>query len=148
MAHNYLFNEGGREGHYTADAFIVRCFDNRFWKPFKHFVKKLALTDIDTESIAGGAKVFASPEKEGDRDFILRELEKSIKLHLTKKVMLFSHSDCGAYGGLSRFGNNMDDELKFHAEEHKKAIKIIHTRFPDIPVETYFIDQNGIIKTY
>lgn len=147
MQRVYVFSEETPlEDHYTAEIFVVRCFDDRFWKTFKHFLRSQGFEHLDPESPAGGAKVFASPEKESDRDFMLRELEKSIWLHHTKKVWLFTHSDCGAYGGLSRFGGDGDKEFQFHFLEHEKARKIVEDRFPDTPVETFFIDRHGIIK--
>ncbi len=142
----YVFKFETKPDHYGADAFAVRCFDNRFWKTFKRFIKHLQLDHIDTESVAGGAKVFASPEKESDRGFMLRELEKSIKLHHTTRVFLFTHQDCGAYGGSSRFAGNKKEEFAFHEAEHNKARKVIAKKFPDMPVDSYFIDLGGVIK--
>ena len=148
MNHEYIFASPTSLDHYTADAFVVRCFDNRFWSVFHKFIKAQNLNHIDLESVAGGAKIFSSPEQEGDRDFMLRELEKSIKLHHTKKVMLFTHHDCGAYGGFGKFENDKEKELVFHQEEHHKAVLAIHEKFPDMPVEAYFIDGQGIVKTF
>ncbi len=143
----YVFTYGVDTGHYTAAAFAIRCFDNRFWPTFKKFIKHHGFTDIDTESVAGGAKIFASPEKEGDRDFMLRELEKSIRLHHTTLVMLFTHSDCGAYGGLERFNRDMEEEFAFHTAEHAKARAFITEHFPELTVKTYFIDPEGVVQT-
>jgi hypothetical protein len=148
MERVYVFSEDvSLEDHYTAQVFVVRCFDDRFWKVFKHFMRAQGFEHLDPESVAGGAKVFASPEKDGDRDFLLRELEKSIRLHHTKKVWLFTHSDCGAYGGLAEFEGDEEKEFKFHVAEHEKARRVIKNRFSDIPIETFFIDMHGIIKT-
>lgn len=146
MEQKYVFAHDAHDEHYTADVFAVRCFDNRFWKTFKRFVKHLGLGHIDTESVAGGAKVFASPDHEADREFMLRELAKSIKFHHTKRAMLFTHEDCGAYGGSPRF-KNYEEELAFHRAEHEKVRSIIKQKFPEITVETYFIDKEGVIKT-
>lgn len=56
--------------------------------------------------MAGGAKSLASPEHEADREFLLAQVEKSIRLHGTDRVILMLHSDCGAYGGLHKiFGD-------------------------------------------
>lgn len=148
MERVYIFSKDtDLEEHYAAEIFAVRCFDDRFWKAFKHFLRSRGFSHIDPESCAGGAKVLASPEKEGDRDFMLRELEKSIRLHGTKKVWLFTHSDCGAYGGLSKFGGDEEKEFQFYVSEHKKARKIVEDRFPNLSVETFFIDKHGIVKT-
>lgn len=142
----YIFSYPTSLDHYAADAFVVRCFDNRFWRAFHKFIKAQELNHIDLESVAGGGKIFSSPEQEGDCDFMLRELEKSIKLHHTKKVMLFTHHDCGAYGGFVSFGSDAEKEFAFHQVEHRKAIAAIHERFADMLVESYFIDEQGIIK--
>lgn len=147
MEKTYVFFYDTPLEHYVADAFVVRCFDNRFWKLFKKFIKELGLNNIDVESVAGGAKIFSSPEKEEDRNFMMRELEKSIRLHKTRRIMLFTHHDCGAYGGFAQFNNNEEKEFEFNASEHTKAVEFIHLKFPDIPIDTYFIDKSGIVKT-
>ncbi|MDE1970303.1 MAG: hypothetical protein KGI50_01870 [Patescibacteria group bacterium] len=147
MAQDYIFKEESDLEHYDASAFALRCFDNRFWIVFKHLIKgDETLDHIDLESTAGGAKVLASPEVESDREALLREIEKSVRLHHTPKVMLFNHIDCGAYGGSTRFNGNRDEELTFHVEELKRARAIVQERFPNLVVETYFIDEHGIMK--
>lgn len=145
MKNNYLFRFDTPLEHYTAEAFVVRCFDDRFWKAFKNFLRSQGILHIDPESVAGGAKIFASPEKESDRDFMLRELEKSIRLHGTKRVMLFTHHDCGAYGGIARFGAP-EREIAFHQEEHGKAKEAILLRFADLIIENYFVDADGVMR--
>lgn len=142
----YVFLHKAETEHYKADVFVMRCLDNRFWKTFQRFMRKIGVGDIDPESPAGGAKVFASPEKKHDRDFFLREIEKSIRLHHTKRVMLFTHSDCGAYGGLQRFGGDKEKEFAFHVVELKKAKAVVRKCFPKLKVEIYFIDSMGIVK--
>ena len=141
----YVFEHPSSLNHYTAGAFVVRCFDNRFWRVFHTFVKSLGLEHIDLESVAGGAKIFASPEKESDCDFLLRELEKSILLHHVKKVMLFTHHDCGAYGGFAHFENDRDREFAFHQKEHHKAAAAISGQFPGLFIEGYFLDEKGVV---
>ena len=147
MKRKYVFRHPSSLHHYEAAVFALRCFDNRFWKVFKRLMRHLGLGDIDPESVAGGAKILSSPEKAGDRDFILRELAKSIKLHRTKRVMLFTHHDCGAYGGEARFGNDEEKEFAFHCQELAKAKKIVWRKFPKLRVKTYFVDDKGVIDT-
>ena len=107
----------------------------------------MGLIRFDPVTVAGGAKVFASSDTEQDFDFMMRELEKSISLHKTTRCLLFTHHDCGAYGGFKRFNENAEEEFKFHQEEHRNIRNNILTRFPDLTVETFFIDTNGVIKT-
>ncbi len=147
MEKNYVFYHKTDLAHYTADAFTVRCVDDRFWKSFKYFLRSLNVAHIDPKSPAGGAKVFSSPEDPTDRAFMLRELGTSIKLHGVKRVMLFTHHDCGAYGGFKQFKENADEEFAFHVDEHHKAREVIREQFPELIIDTYFIDERGIIHT-
>lgn len=143
----YVSSYSTHLGHYTAQAFIVRCFDDRFRGAFEKFLKHKKIRYADFESVAGGAKIFASPERKSDREFMIRELEKSIKLHKTGRVILFTHVDCGAYGGIARFGGDEVLQDAFHRGEHKKAREVIAMKFPRMPIDTYFIDARGVIKT-
>ncbi|OGN00421.1 MAG: hypothetical protein A3B91_04215 [Candidatus Yanofskybacteria bacterium RIFCSPHIGHO2_02_FULL_41_29] len=143
----YVYKEKSPLEHYRAGAFIVRCLDSRFWRVAKHFIKSLGIKHPDPAFPAGGAKVFASPFDEYETEHYLGQIAKSIKLHHTKKVMLFSHHDCGAYGGFAKFKNDPEKELDFHRAEHIIAEEVIKDKFPNLEVETYFIDEKGIIRT-
>lgn len=146
MEQDYVFKFNSSLHHYTAERFIVRCFDDRFRPAIEAFLAYTRIKHFDPESVAGGVKIFASPEEESDREYMLRELEKSIRLHKTSQIMLFSHHDCGAYGGFEKFDNDHKKELEFHAAEHKKAHKVIWEKFLDFQIESFFIDDKGIIK--
>lgn len=135
-----------KPGHYAAQAFIVRCFDDRFRPAFEKFLKAQKITHADFESVAGGAKIFSSPEHAEDRDFMMRELEKSIKLHHTRQIMLFTHQDCGAYGGMARFDEDKEKEEVFHRKELAAAREYLQRRFPDLSIASYFMDFEGIVK--
>src|SRR3984885_11405609 len=86
---------------YECDAAILWCFDNRFDLSFLKFLKRIGVVHSDPIKIAGGAKCLASPERESDREFVLEQIRKSMRLHGTRRVILMLHSDCGAYGGLA-----------------------------------------------
>jgi carbonic anhydrase len=92
--------ETPRQG-YQCDAAVVWCFDNRFDLGFRKFLKRIGVKNPDPIKIAGGAKSLASPEQTTDRDFVLKQIRASVRLHDTRRVILMVHSDCGAYGGLS-----------------------------------------------
>lgn len=153
MERNYVFIYPSSLEHYIAKAYTVRCVDDRFRDAFEKFLPIIGIDlrsghdHIDPKSpTGGGIKVFASPDKESDREYSIRELEASIALHHPEKILLFSHTDCGMYGTLKRFNGDKDKELEFHVAEHKKAREFLRTRFPNFVVESYFIDEKGIIK--
>ena len=132
--------------HYEAENFDVACVDDRTTKARDAYIGHLGDEYVDMKTPAGATRVFSSPEHESDREYWFRELQKSIDFHGIKKVRFWPHHDCGAYGGFSRFDNDREVEFEYHVVEHRKAVEIIHERYPDMPVESYFQDENGIVR--
>ena len=131
---------------YHCDAAIIWCFDNRFDLGFRKFLKRRGILNSDPIKIAGGAKSLASPEHETDREFLLDQIRKSIRLHGTRHVILMLHSDCGAYGGLAAFGNNAQKEAEHHNCELKKAAENLQNAIPAVGISGYFVDFEGIYE--
>lgn len=130
---------------YYCDGAVVWCFDNRFHLGFTKFLKRLGILNPDPIRIAGGAKNLASPAHEHEREFVLEQIRKSIRLHGTKLVILMLHSDCGAYGGLvDGFGGNACVEARHHEEELLRAAECLRKEIPDIDVQAYFVDFEGV----
>jgi hypothetical protein len=107
----------------------------------------MGLFRVNPVTVAGGAKVFASPDKEQDFDYMMRELERSIDRYKSNRCLLFTHHDCGAYGGFTRFQQDVQEEFTFHQAEHQRIRTNILARFPHLRVDTFFVDTNGVIKT-
>ena len=129
---------------YHCDAAILWCFDNRFELGFRKFLKRIGVVNSDPIKIAGGAKCMASPEHESDREFVLDQIRKSMRLHGTRRVILMVHSDCGAYGGLARFGDDAAAEAAHHERELKRAAANLIAALPGVEVQGYFVDFEGI----
>lgn len=129
---------------YQCDAAVVWCFDNRFQLGFGKFLKRLGIVNLDSIQIAGGAKSLASPERESDREFILDQIQKSVRLHATKLVILMVHSDCGGYGGLAAFGGDAALEAQHHEKELKIAAQCVCERVPGMAVQAYFVDFKAV----
>jgi carbonic anhydrase len=130
---------------YHCDAAIVWCFDNRFQVGFAKYLKRQGIVNSDPIKIAGGAKSLASPEHESDREFVLDQIRKSIRLHGTRRVILMLHSDCGAYGGLAGgFGGDARLEAERQEEELRRAAECVRRALPAVEVEAYFVDFEGI----
>ena len=130
--------------HYIADAAIVWCYDNRFWRSFGALIEKEGLKHFDPIIVAGGAKSIASPSKKTEREFLLKQIELSIKLHHTPRVILMNHTDCGAYGGSKTFGNDVEKEFSTHEKELEKAKKLIKKHFPKVKVDVVFVGFENI----
>ncbi len=130
---------------YHCDAAIVWCFDNRFNLAFTKFLKRIGVANADPIKIAGGAKCLASPEFERDREFVLEQIRKSIRLHGTKLAILMLHSDCGAYGGLAGgFSGDARLEAECQDKELQLAAANLLREIPGIAVQAYFVDFEGV----
>src|SRR5271165_2053749 len=129
---------------YHCDAAILWCFDNRFELGFRKFLKRIGVVNSDPIKVAGGAKCLASPEREADREFVLDQIRKSMRLHGTTRVILMVHSDCGAYGGLAGFAGDAEAEAKHHEAELRRAEANLRQAIPGVEVKGYFVDFEGI----
>jgi hypothetical protein len=139
-----LFHFEAPRERYVCDAAIVWCFDNRFELGFRKFLQRSGVVYWDAIKIAGGTKCLASPEHESDRDFVLNQIRISMRLHQTRRVILMLHSDCGAYGGLEAFQDNAAAERAHHRQELRKAADVVHNAIPDLTVDGYFVDFEGV----
>src|SRR4051794_16770832 len=134
-----LFHFDAPRDKYQCDAAVVWCFDNRFETGFRKFLKRIGVVNSDPIKIAGGAKALASPDHEGDREFVVEQIRKSMRLHRAGRVVLMLHSDCGAYGGLAHFGGDTVKERQNHRAEMERAKAELVGRIPGVRVEGYFV---------
>ena len=139
-----VFHFDSPRERYHCDAAIVWCFDNRFELGFRKFLQRVGVVYSDPIKIAGGAKCLASPEHDGDCEFVLDQIRKSIQLHGTRRVILMVHSDCGAYGGLAAFGDDPQAEARHHRDELHRAAAVLAKAIPDVQVDGYFVDFEGV----
>jgi carbonic anhydrase len=139
-----VFHFNSMRDQYVADAAVVWCFDHRFHTGFAKFLKRIGATEIDVIKIAGGAKALASPATESERAFVLNQIRASIRLHQSRRVILMVHSDCGGYGGLAAFGNDPLREAEHHADELRKAARCVAEAIPEIKIEVYFVNFEGV----
>ena len=129
---------------YTCDAVVIWCFDARFETGFRKLLKRIGVVQADSIRIAGGAKSLVSPKYESNRLFLIDQLRIAMQLHGAKRVVLMVHSDCGAYGGLPAFDNDPKKEAEHHNTELQKAAAYIKSVIPELSVEAYFIDFEGV----
>jgi len=139
-----LFHFDSPREKYLCDAAIVWCFDNRFEQGFRKFLKRIGIVNSDPIKVAGGARCLASPEHEGDREFVLEQIRISMRLHGTRRVILMVHSDCGAYGGLAAFENDAAAEARHHRSELRRAKETLARQIPGVQADGYFVDFEGV----
>lgn len=113
-------------GH-TCDCVVIHCIDFRFQKYINNWLKT-QLNDYIYDRVSIGGGVF-------DFYTILKQVEISDRLHKVKKVILFNHEDCGAYGELGNYQRHQHDLVE--------AERKIEALFPHLDVETYYIHLDG-----
>ena len=129
---------------YRCDAAVVWCYDNRFELVLRKLLKRIGVLRYDPIRVAGGAKCLASPDNESEREFVLEQIRKSIRLHDTDRVVLMVHSDCGAYGGLAAFGGDAQAEWSHHRGELRRAAACLRQALPQLSVVCYYVDFEGV----
>lgn len=141
-----IFHFDSQPDAYIADAAVLCCFDHRINMAVQKFLKKQGIVRPDWIIVAGGAKTLASPRNDFEQDFILEQFRMSIRLHQTRRAILTCHSDCATYGGLAAYGGDRKAEAVHHAAELARAAELVRTSFPNLDVETYFINFEGVWK--
>lgn len=127
--------------HYTADAAIVWCFDDGWRNALAKFEKARGYKCVDEIKCAGGAKLLARGSDALSAAFILNQIKLSLNLHHTKRVVLMTHSDCGAYGGLRAFENSPKIERKKHFGYLRAAKRFLRSKLPRwVKIEGAFAD--------
>lgn len=135
--------------HYDADACIVWCFDNRFGPALEGLKRELRLFHTDVVEIAGGAMNLVHGENH-ESDYIMSQIEKSIRLHKSKEIILMVHRDCGAYkaaGLLAEDAKEIDileNDLKESKTKIEHYLRSKNISCPD--VKLLIIDFEGIYQ--
>jgi Putative carbonic anhydrase len=144
MAMEKTFHFDSPPGPYVADAVVLTCFDERIRLVVNKFLHKRGILHPDMVVIAGGAKTLASPRNDFERDFVLEQVRMSILLHKAERACIICHSDCATYGGLSAFNGDREVEAKHHCQELERAADLLKERFPDLRVECFFVNFEGV----
>jgi hypothetical protein len=120
---------------YRADACVITCFDARFDVAVRKFLKRRGVVVFDHVEIPGGAKSLAAPECDTDRDFVLRMVRTSMRLHSSERVLMVAHRECGAYP---------DAPIAVVAADALSAAEFLRAGEPRLTVECYFADFDGV----
>lgn len=120
---------------HDCKALIIHCIDFRFGSAIKKYLEENHLMDnCDIIAAAGAVKNLVAPISPFDREFILRQVEISHRLHHISQVILMNHTDCGAYGGRDAF-DSTEAEHDQHVNDMQKAKEMIQAKFNDVDIK-------------
>jgi len=132
-----LFHFDCPEEVYKADACALSCFDYRFDTAVRKFFRRRGVETVDHIKIPGSAKALAAPDRESDRDFVLSMVRTSVRLHRPDRMLIFGHNECGAYPGAPP---------ETVAADVTCAAAVVRAAIPELPVECYFCDFDGVYQ--
>ncbi len=87
---------------------------------------------FDVVSVAGAGKDLVSDDFKISENF-MKHIAVSIELHKAERIIIFHHSDCGAYAKSYNF-SSPEEEKEKQIEDMKKAKQIILARYPHINI--------------
>jgi len=120
---------------HRAKALLLTCVDFRIQEAIHAFSHELRIEgSFDYLTVSGSALNITRPDQEQNREFIIRQIEKSYELYDITQVIIINHQDCGAY---EEFDSEQSEKVQHYADL-KKAAKIIQDFFPDLKVKLYF----------
>lgn len=127
--------------HASLSNLVIHCADGRLMRAIYEWLNKQDVVGhCDELSLAGGCKDLVSPQKETDRDYVLRQIGTLRRLHGTQRIFLINHTGCGAYGGESA---NKAQEIEKHAGDLHEAASLIQKQWPDMELRKVLIIMEG-----
>ena len=112
---------------HTCDAIVICCIDFRFQKYIRNWTDiNLADKTFDLVGFAGVTK---------DLPIVLNQIDISVRLHHISEVDIIHHEECGAYG--------VESTYEKHVDELHKAYQQIHTKYPDLTINLFYLKLDG-----
>ncbi len=119
---------------HTCKNLLIRCMDFRLYKGTKRWISKSDLFEggFDVISIAGAGKELVDGSEEVKNN-LMKHIGISVEIHQAKKIILFHHSDCGAYALDYKF-SSIEKEKEKQFEDMKKVKAVILEKYPEVEV--------------
>ena len=110
---------GSPREQYRSEATIIWCSDARFALSFQVFQEKMGWKNFDLLKIDGGARDLGTLGSETEREYVLGQIGKSLKLHHSPEIFLMVHYNCGAFNHEQM--DPSDEEDRFFTAELNQA---------------------------
>lgn len=122
-----------QNGH-QAEATFLKCIDWRYFDVgLGALTHGLGVRTYDIIARPSPVKTLAYSGDDADalarQNHLLADVELSIRLHHTSRIVLFGHWDCGAYGGSQSFADEAEEQARYEADL-ATAGELLRSRFP------------------
>jgi carbonic anhydrase len=131
---------------HKAKACIILCIDFRFQVETQHWLEIHGyLGESDEIVVAGASRDLVVPLEPFHKESLLRQIELSVKLHDPEEIVIIDHQDCGGYAqdGTIPAGLSLDDDKMKHIEYAEKVKQILHEKFPNKNIKTFYVKLDG-----
>lgn len=122
-------------GH-ICQAVTLFCFDFRLkLTALAKLMESLGYPEgtYDNPRFAGSGKDLVSHDS-GAVNFLLKQIQISIKSHQAKEIIILMHDNCAAYGI-----SNPEVEDEVQKEHLKQIVNLLKKEFPEVFIKTYII---------
>ncbi len=120
---------------HTCKTLLIRCMDFRLNNEMIKWIKRSTLFDgknFDLISLAGATKDLVSDDYKISENF-MKHIAVSIELHKAEKIIIFHHSDCGAYAKDYKF-SSPEEEKKRQTKDMLEAKRTILRKYPETEI--------------
>ena len=139
------------ESTYVADAVVLICFDERFDAVagdslLRAYLKFRGIAHPDIIKRPGGAHALAMKDGlslDQPARVVLDQIDISIRLHQSRRAILFMHQDCGSLGGSAAYPD-AGAERRALLESLRRAAAVVRRAFPRLPVELKLATFDGV----
>jgi len=143
-------NQTAQASGYTK-ALVLSCIDFRFVNLEQNFLREKGLDNqYDWLTLAGASLALSSFPSQAETQTFWEQLELSYRLHHIKKVIILDHQDCGAYASKidPKLSQDLEREKQVHWQYLNQASSSIKNRYPQLDVESYFVQLDGKVQFY
>lgn len=122
---------------HSCAALVIRCIDFRIApKNLSEMLAEAGMChdgDYDLVSVAGAGKDLLS-QNSSERDFILKQINISKKLHDISTVYILMHDNCGAYGI-----PDAAEEHEVQTKDLKQVEAMLASALPGVEIKGFIV---------
>ena len=119
---------------HTCKNLLIRCMDFRLRDELMRWIDESGVFEggFDVVSLAGSSKSLADGSDE-IKDFFLKQVSVSTDLHHAERIIVFHHSDCGAYAKDYAFASPEEEKAR-QIEDMRTTRGILQGRYSGVEV--------------
>ncbi len=125
------------------------CMDFRFQSGVQDWLKSQGyLGSCDEVIVAGASRDLVKPIEPGHKEYLIRQIDLSVKLHDPDEIVIIDHQDCGGYAQDETIKSGLEDQedRDAHKSYAAEAKAILQAKYPDKEIKTFYAKLEGGIE--